>query len=75
MRIVQFLFEMSAFLEFIYQIVIEGVIAQPVIFVRWLLSGRKKNYKHYWNEADIQGNAYLGLALIIIVILLFKFVF
>lgn len=66
---------MNAFLELIHEIVIHGVIAQPVIFARWLLSGRKKSYKQFWNEAEIEVNGYLGFALIVAIILLVKFVF
>lgn len=66
---------MNGFLEFVFEVVIQGALSVPVAFCRWLLSGRKMTWKQFFVNSDIQTDAYIALALIAATILLIKFVF
>jgi len=58
--------------ELLATIFIEGIInflfSFPGAVIRWLLTGRKRSIKDYWND-DIFLNAFVGIAFFTLIIL------
>lgn len=58
------------FVELLFEIEVNLLLAIPGAFVRWTFTGFKGSFWNYLKESDVQKNAAVGILLLIVIVVL-----